>query len=198
MFAAVVCVGLWIGFHAAAPGRPRPDRRRDHGLRRGLRAGARRLHPPPAALVRRPPSGGARTARRRPRAAPPLRRGARTGCWCRSCRRPSGPGRQPPSGSRPSHVPDAPNGSKRANSSSPYHALGPRPPHDVARGAAIGRTRVIASTSRHRLNVPRRPIGQLTDAGDGQQPGRALQLALTPPGRRRGSGATPRRARRRG
>ena len=107
MFAAVVCVGLWIGFHAPRARRPRPDRRRRHGLRRGLRARARRLHPPPAALVRRPPSAvlerlaaahGCTTASA----------GRPTGCWCRSCRRPSGPGRQPPSGSRPSHVPDAP------------------------------------------------------------------------------------------
>ena len=44
------------------------------------------------------------------------------------------------------------------------------------RGAATGRTRAPRRRRDHRLNVPRRPIGQLADAGDGQQPGRLLQL----------------------
>ena len=37
MFAALVCIGLWLGFHAPRARRPRPDRRRHHGLRRGVR-----------------------------------------------------------------------------------------------------------------------------------------------------------------
>ena len=55
MFAAVVCVGCGS---ASTPrvADARAGRRRHHGLRRGLRARPRRLHPPPAALVRRPPS----------------------------------------------------------------------------------------------------------------------------------------------
>ena len=151
--------------------RPRPDRRRRHGLRRGLRAVHDVYIHRPAAVVRRPPTSRARPARRRPRRCTTASAARPTGCSCRSCRgHVRAQGVRPASGSRPSHVPSwrrARSGRTAPRRTTARRACGAR-----RRGGAAGWRRPSSpSRPRHRLNVPSRPTGSSPTPAAASSPG---------------------------
>ena len=176
MFAALVCIGLWLGFHA-----PRLAELVPIGV--GITAyGAayalvhdvyihRRLRWFGDRRVPRP-----RAARRRPRRAPPLRRGA-----VRDARagRAAARVRVSASGSRPSHVPDAAVRLEAGEQLLAVPALGTRAGARRRGGAGDAANARIASTPDHRLNVPSRPTGSSPIPSAASRPSAPASSALT-------------------
>ena len=108
MFAALVCVGLWLGFHAPHLAELVPIGVGVTAYGAAYARGPRRVHPSPAALVRRTPGAAASNGSPPPTSCTTASAGPRTGCSCRSSRAGCAPARRHASGSRPSHVPEAP------------------------------------------------------------------------------------------